>query len=131
MLLTRLSGDWLAGGPNCANFLCRASLRNLVHIDLYDNFGLAHDVHGKHNSCHAYIKATSKDREIVGSDFAIEVLSRFGLGSFSCKLVGRRDPYAMVNAIFNAVKQHENLDEFAKDRGKRYLTLKWIYDNQV
>ena len=33
--------------------------------------------------------------------------------------------------MFNALKQHENIDEFAKDRGKRYLTLKWLYENNI
>lgn len=98
---------------------------------MYDNFGLAHDLHGKFNSCHCYIRATPKDREIRSSEFAEEVLNRFGLASFSCKFVGRRDPYAMINALFNALGGHENIDEFAKDRGKRYLTLKWGYNNKV
>jgi len=96
------------------NAAFRAALRNVIHIDMYDNFGLAHDVHGKHNSCHAYITATSRDRILVGSAYAEEVLNRFGIGSASCKLVGRRDPYAMVNAIFNALSQHENIDEFLR-----------------
>jgi small subunit ribosomal protein S5 len=116
---------------DAVNAAFRDSLRNLVYIDLYDNFGLAHDVHGKHNSCHAYIKSTPKSRMMVASPFATAVLTRFGISSASCKLVGRRDPYAMVNAMFNALKQHENVDEFAKDRGKRYLSLKWAYDNKI
>ena len=68
---------------------------------------------------------------MVASPFATAVLTRFGIGSASVKLIGRRDPYAMVRAMFNALKQHENIDEFAKDRGKRYLTLKWLYDNNM
>ena len=104
----------------------RDATRNLVHIDLFDNYGLAHDVHGKHNSCQVYIKATPKSRAMVGSPFARAVLTRFGISSASCKIVGRRDPYAQVRAIFNAVSKHENIDEFAKERGQRYLTLRWI-----
>ena len=109
----------------------RDALRHLEHIDLFDNFGLAHDLHGHHNSCHAYIRATPRSRAIVGSPFATAVLTRFGVGSASVKLVGRRDPYAMVRALFNAIKQHENVDEFAKDRGKRYLSLRWAYDQNL
>lgn len=109
----------------------RDALRNLVFIDLYDQFGFAHDLHGKHNSCHAYIKATDRNRMMVGSPFATAVLERFGVGSASVKLVGRRDPYAMVRALFDAVAKHENIDEFAKDRGRRYLTIKWLYDNNI
>lgn len=109
----------------------RDALKNLVFIDLYEKFGFAHDLHGKHNSCHAYIRATGRNRMMVGSPFATAVLERFGVGTCSIKLVGRRDPYAMVRAIFNAVVKHENIDEFAKDRGKRYLDIKWMYDQNI
>eukprot|EP01034_Spumella_vulgaris_P021583 gene21583-27621_t len=120
-----------ATGADALNNAFRAALRELVHLDLFDNFGLAHDCHGKHNSCQAYIRATPRARDFVGSQFAYEILTRFGVGSASVKLNGRRDPYAMVNAIFNAIVKHENIDEFSKDRGKRYLSLKWAYDNSV
>lgn len=113
------------------NSAFREALRSLIYIDLYDSFGFAHDLYGKHNSCHAYVKATPKSRMMIGSAFAEEVLSRFGVSSASVKLVGRRDPYAMVRALFNALQTHENIDEFAKDRGKRYLTVKWAYDNKI
>ena len=109
----------------------RDALRNLTHIDLYDNFGLAHDVHGKHNSCHAYIRATPRSREMVGSRLSCAILERFGIGSASIKIVGRRNPYAQCRAIFNALEKHENIDEFAKDRGKRYLSVKWAYENNI
>jgi hypothetical protein len=29
------------------------------------------------------------------------------------------------------VEQHENVDEFAKDRGTRYLSLRWAYDQNL
>jgi len=110
------------------NAAFRDALRNLYFIDLYDGAGLYHDVHGKHNSCHAYIRATPKTRLMVGSPFASSILERFGIASASVKLVGRRDPYAMCRAIFNALDKHQNIDEVAKDRGKRYLDLKFAAD---
>jgi small subunit ribosomal protein S5 len=119
-------------GPREAiNAAFRDGMRNLLHIDLYDNFGLAHDLHGKHNSCHAYIRATPRSRDMVASDFASEILLRFGIGSASVKLVGRRTPYSQVRAIFDALSKHENIDEYAKMTGKRYLTLKWAKENNL
>lgn len=108
-----------------------SALRNLTHVDLYDNFGLAHDLHGKHNSCHAYIRATPNSRRMVASPLATEVLTRFGISSASVKMKGRRNPYSQVRAIFNALANHQNIDEFAKDKGKRYLTLRWAYEHNV
>lgn len=109
----------------------RDALRNLTHIDVYEKFGLAHDLHGKHNNCHAYIQALPRGKVMVASPFSEAILLRFGIGSCGCRLIGRRDPYAMTRAIFNAIEKHENIDEFAKDRGKRYLSLKWMYDNNI
>ena len=106
-------------------------MRNLVFVDLYDNAGFAHDLFGKHNSCRCYIRATPRDRLLVGSTFAEHVLQLFGVSSASVKFIGRRNPYSMCNAIFEAVANHRNLDEIAKSRGKRFLTLKWIYDHNI
>lgn len=111
--------------------LCRDALKNLLFIDLYENSSLAHDLYGRHNSCHVYIRSTPKSRIFVGSPVVEEILTRFGIASASVKVVGRRNPYSVIRAIFNALDKHENLDEFAKDRGKRYLSLKWAYDNNV
>lgn len=112
-------------------FVCRNALRHLVHIDLYDNFGLAHNLFGRHNSCYCYITATPSYREMVASPFASEVLNRFGISSASVKLVGNRNPYSQINAIFNALSKHENIDEIAKDRGKRYLSVRWAHDRNL
>jgi small subunit ribosomal protein S5 len=109
----------------------RAALKKLSHIDLYENTGLAHDCFGQHNSCRAYVTATPPSRLAVASPFAEAVLNAFGIGSASVKLVGRRNPYSMVNAMFNALGKHENIDEYAKRRGKRYLTLKWLKEQKV
>lgn len=117
--------------PEAISAAFRDALRNLLYIDLFDNFGLAHDVQGKHNSCHAIIRATPQARLMVASPFAGAILKRFGISSASCKLIGRRNPYSMVRAMFNALEKHENIDEFAKARGQRYLTLRWAYDKKI
>jgi small subunit ribosomal protein S5 len=111
--------------------LCRDALNNLVYIDLYENAGLAHDVKGKYNNCYVYIRATPKDRVMVANQTVEAILNRLGITSVSCKVVGRRNPYAMVRALFRALEKHSNLDEIAKARGKRYLTLKWMYDQNL
>ncbi|KAJ1430395.1 hypothetical protein B484DRAFT_297858, partial [Ochromonadaceae sp. CCMP2298] len=115
-------------GQDAVAAACRAAMRNVTHLDLYDNYGLAHDLYGRHNNCHVYIKATPNAREMVASPFATEVLLRFGIASASVKIIGNRNPYSTVMALFNALKQHENIDEFAKDRGQRYLSLRWAHD---
>lgn len=107
----------------------RDALNNLIHLDLYENGGLCHDVTAKYNNCYAYIKATPKQREMVADEKVKEILNLFGISSASVKIIGRRDPYAMVKSIFKALQHHRNLDDIAKSRGARYMTLKWARDN--
>ena len=109
----------------------RDTLRNLIHIDLYENYGLAHNVHGKHNSCHAYIIATPRDRLMVASPLSGAILECIGISSASIKIIGRRNPYSVVRAIFNALQKHENIDETAKSRGLRYLTIRSAFQNNA
>jgi len=109
----------------------RDALRNLYHIDLYDNFGLAHNLYGKHNSCHCYILATPKNREMIANGTADSILNLFGVSTASVKFKGRRNPFSMVRSMFNAIEKHENIDETAKKRGLRYLTLRWAYQNKA
>lgn len=107
----------------------RDALKNMIYIDLYENAALAHDLKGKHNDCIVYIRATPKAREMVASPLATSIFNSFGIVSCSAKIVGNRHPYSMVRAIYNALAKHKNIDEIAKERGTRYLTLKWMYDN--
>ena len=107
----------------------RDALKNLIYIDLYENAALAHDLRGQHNDCIIYMRATPKARDMVASPLATSIFNSFGIVSCSAKIVGNRHPYSMVRAIFNALSKHKNIDEIAKERGTRYLTLKWMYDN--
>jgi small subunit ribosomal protein S5 len=117
---------------NLSNFNCfRDALNNLIFIDLYENAALAHDLKGKFNNCYVYIRSTPRERIMVANPAIEGILNRFGIVSASCKVVGRRNPYAMVRATFEALQKHTNLDEIAKIRGKRYLTLKYMQDHGI
>ncbi len=98
-------------------------------MDLYENTAFAHDLKGRENNCYVYIRATPKERQMIASPLARAIFNSMGITSCSCKIVGRRQPYAMIRAIFKALNNHKNLDEIAKERGMRYLTLKWMYDH--
>ncbi len=109
----------------------RDALKNLIYVDLYEGVDLAHDLKAKFNGCYVYIRATPKERRYVANPYIQEILKNFGILSASIKVVGRRNPYAVVRALFRALEKHRNLDETAKLRGKRYLELKEIHDNRI
>ena len=36
-----------------------------------------------------------------------------------------------VIAMFKAIEKHRNIDEFAKARGYRYMTVKWAMEHNM
>lgn len=103
----------------------RDALKNVQFIEPHNGSLLAHDVEGIHNNCKVYIRAVPLEHGIVAGPAVKAVLARFGIAAASAKAVGRRNPYSVVRATFDALSKHESLDDIAKKRGKRYLTLEY------
>ncbi|CAM9563093.1 unnamed protein product [Discosporangium mesarthrocarpum] len=101
-------------------------LRNLIYVDRYKQTSLVHDVVGKHNSCKAYIWARPPGYGMRASGIVRDILYNIGITDAGAKLVGNRNRYSMVRAIFNALSQHEGIQTTAMKRGKRILSLQSV-----
>ena len=51
------------------------------------------------------------------------ILEGFGIGDATAKAYGKRNPYSVVRATFNALLEHEGLHEVALRRGQRILNV--------
>lgn len=40
-----------------------------------------------------------------------------------CKMIGRRNKYSMIYAMFDALAKHRGIESIARGRGKRILSL--------
>jgi ribosomal protein S5 len=110
---------------------CRDAIRHVQHLDLHDNGALAHDLEGKHNDIKVQIRSKPKGGRMTAPPLVRLILQSMGVGSASANTIGRQNPYAVVRATFNALNKHTDLVEYSKATGKRYVTLKWLYDNNV
>lgn len=43
--------------------------------------------------------------------------------SVQCKMIGRRNKYSMIYAMFDALAKHRGIESIARGRGKRILSL--------
>ncbi|CAM9316562.1 unnamed protein product [Phaeothamnion confervicola] len=98
-------------------------LPNLIHVDRWKQSTLLHPVMGKHNNCRVYIRPRPPGEGITASGTIEAILTQMGIGSFSAKAVGNRNPYSVVRATFDALKRHRGLEDYALGRGKRILTI--------
>ena len=44
-------------------------MRHVKHYDLYDNYGVAHHLKAKHNSCIVHVRSVPKGRMLVCSHY--------------------------------------------------------------
>jgi len=113
-----------AGSPNEAMLLAsQASRRNLVHVDRFEGYGLAHDCYGEHNNCKVTLRSLKPGTGNKGNKLISELLSQMGILDVSSKAHGRRNPYAVIRATFKALIKHQGVEEAAMKRGKRLMTL--------
>ena len=101
----------------------RATKKNLIHVDLYRNRCITTPLYGKHNSCRVIIQAGDPRVPSMEGRMITDILRVFGVECGEARSVGRRNPYSVVRAVFNAMSQHEGVEEIARKRGRRLITL--------
>lgn len=103
-----------------ASRMCK---RNIFFVDAYNNSGLTTDLVGKHNSCIVRLRSTPPNRGLKGHPLIRDILLYFGITDCSAKSHGNRNIYNVVYATFKAIMKHRSIEEIARARGKRFLSL--------
>eukprot|EP01084_Bolivina_argentea_P316684 548999_1 len=101
----------------------RAARRDLIFVDRYKNRGILFDLQGKHNNCIVRILSRPEGFGLNAGRVMEYILKLFGITDVTCKSIGRRNPYSVVMATFNALKTHRGLQDVALARGKRIIPL--------
>ncbi|CAM9433504.1 unnamed protein product [Choristocarpus tenellus] len=128
--LQGMGGFAMGKSSNPADAVTKASrkakhLTNLVLVDRYKQCALAHDVVGKHNGCKAYLWARPPGYGMRASGIVREILYNMGITDAGAKIIGNRNPYSMVNAVFNALSKHEGIETTALKRGSLHVHQPW------
>ena len=104
--------------PEAIRKATESAKRNLVRVPLRDGRTLHHDVAGRHGAGKVYLRAAPPGTGIIAGGPMRAVFETLGMQDVVAKSVGSSNPYNMVRATFDALKNSTTPSEVASKRGK-------------
>lgn len=111
-----------------ARFAMRNAQRDMIAVHTH-NGQLYHDLIGKKNGTTVLIRSVPPRTRGNAGGVAGEILELFGLKNCTVKVLGskRKNPYSVVQAVFDAFNNHVPPEDVAFDRGMRMV---WMGKNR-
>ena len=97
-----------------------AAKRNVTRVPLREGRTLHHDVHGRHGAGKVFLRAAPPGTGIIAGGPMRAVFETLGMQDVVAKSMGSTNPYNVVRATFDALKEQENPRAVAARRGKKY-----------
>mmetsp|Transcript_17576 Transcript_17576/g.21284 ORF Transcript_17576/g.21284 Transcript_17576/m.21284 type:complete len:242 (+) Transcript_17576:114-839(+) len=103
----------------------RKAERDLVPIDFSPDGSLYHDIIGKHNSLQVLMRSPgNRPNGLRASRLVRSIFECVGIKNCTAKILTKgKNPYTIVQAVFNGFGKHHHPDEFALSRGRRIVRL--------
>ena len=100
-----------------------AAKRGLIRVPLREGRTLHHDVAGRHGAGRVFLRAAPPGTGIIAGGPMRAVFETLGMQDVVAKSLGSSNPYNMVRATFDALKQLKNRESVATMRGKSVQEL--------
>jgi len=100
-----------------------AAKRALIRVNLRDGRTLHHDVNGHHGAGKVVLRAAPAGTGIIAGGPMRAVFETVGVQDVVAKSFGSSNPYNMVRATFDALKNQDNPRAVAARRGIKVSTL--------
>ena len=97
--------------------------RGLVRVSLREGRTLHHDVNGRHGAGKVVLRAAPAGTGIIAGGPMRAVFESLGVADVVTKSVGTSNPYNMVRATFEALKEQTSPRSVAQRRGKKVSDL--------
>ena len=104
--------------PEAIRKATEAAKRNMVPIPLKDGRTLHHETHGRHGAGTVIVRPAVQGTGIIAGGPMRAVFESLGVGDVVSKSLGTSNPYNMVRATFDALKQQQSPRLIAQRRGK-------------
>ncbi len=91
----------------------------MVRVALREGRTIHHDVVGRYGAGHVQLRVAPQGTGIIAGGPLRAVFEAIGIQDIVAKAVGTRNPYNMVNAVFEAFKLMESPRSVAARRGKK------------
>src|SRR5678816_110064 len=104
--------------PEAIRKATEAAKRNMVRIPLKDGRTLHHETAGRHGAGKVIVRPAVQGTGIIAGGPMRAVFESLGVGDVVSKSLGTSNPYNMVRATFDALKQQQSPRLIAQRRGK-------------
>jgi small subunit ribosomal protein S5 len=105
--------------PEAIRKATEGAKRNLVRVPLREGRTLHHDVTGRHGAGRVILRAAPPGTGIIAGGPMRAVFETLGIHDVVAKSLGSTNPYNMVRATFNALRQEDSPRGVAARRGKK------------
>jgi small subunit ribosomal protein S5 len=104
--------------PEAIRKATEAAKRALIRVPLKDGRTLHHEVRGHHGAGKVIVRPAPAGTGVIAGGPLRAVFEALGVGDVVCKSLGTSNPYNMVRAIFDALKNQQSPRMVAQRRGR-------------
>ena len=104
--------------PEAIRKATESAKRNLTRVALREGRTLHHDIAGRHGAGRVYLRAAPAGTGIIAGGPMRAVFEALGVGDVVSKSLGTSNPYNMVRATFDALKNQQSPRMVAQRRGR-------------
>ncbi|WP_375458205.1 30S ribosomal protein S5 [uncultured Enterovirga sp.] len=109
--------------PEAIRKATEAAKRGLVRVALREGRTLHHDVNGRHGAGKVILRAAPQGTGIIAGGPMRAVFETLGMQDVVAKSLGSSNPYNLVRATFDALKNEDSPRAVAARRGIKVSTL--------
>ncbi|MBL4645241.1 MAG: 30S ribosomal protein S5 [Rhizobiales bacterium] len=109
--------------PEAIRKATEAAKRNLIRVPLREGRTLHHDVTGRYGAGRVVLRAAPAGTGIIAGGPMRAVFETLGVQDVVAKSIGTSNPYNMIRATFDALKNENSPRSIAQRRGLKVSTL--------
>jgi len=109
--------------PEAIRKATEAAKRGFIRVALREGRTLHHDVHGRHGAGKVILRAAPAGTGIIAGGQMRAVFETLGMADVVAKSMGSSNPYNMVRATFDALKNQDSPRSVAARRGLKVSVL--------
>ncbi len=105
--------------PEAIRKATEAAKREMIRVPLREGRTLHHDVHGRHGAGKVFLRSAPPGTGIIAGGPMRAVFETLGIQDIVAKSIGSSNPYNMIRATFDALKNETSPRAVAARRGKK------------
>ena len=109
--------------PEAIRKATESAKRDLIFVPLRDGRTLHHDVKGRHGAGKVVLRTAKPGTGIIAGGPMRAVFETLGIHDVVAKSLGTSNPYNMIRATFDALKNQMHPKDVASARGIKYAEL--------